>query len=73
MSKLPRLSAIDVIKALSKIGYVFDGQKGSHIILVNEEKHKIAVVPNRKELPRGTLHAIITESGLTVDEFMVLL
>ena len=73
MSKLPRLSATDVVKALTRVGYKFDRQRGSHIILVNEEKHKIAVVPNRKELPRGTLHAIITQSGLTVDDFLKLL
>ncbi len=69
MPKLPRISAVQAVKALGKVGYVFNRQKGSHIILVNEEKHKIAVIPNRKEIPRGTVRAIISEAGLTVEEF----
>lgn len=55
------------------MGYVFKRQKGSHIILVNHEKRKVAVVPNRKEIPRGTFKAIIRESGLTKEEFLKLI
>ncbi len=73
MPHLPNVSASKVIKALCKIGYVFNRQKGSHIILVNPERHKIAVIPNRKEIPTGTLRAIINEAGLTVEEFLKLL
>ena len=73
MPHLPNVSASKVIKALGKIGYVFNRQKGSHIILVNPERHKIAVIPNRKEIPTGTLRAIINEAGLTVEEFLKLL
>jgi predicted RNA binding protein YcfA (HicA-like mRNA interferase family) len=29
-----------------------------------------AVVPNRKELPVGTLRSIIRDAGLNVDEFI---
>ena len=63
-SKLPVISATDVIKALAKIGYVFARQKGSHIILVNRETRRIAVIPSRKEIPKGTLRAIIREVDL---------
>jgi predicted RNA binding protein YcfA (HicA-like mRNA interferase family) len=74
MPKLPNnISASQAIKVLGKVGYLFNRQKGSHIILVNEETHRIAVVPNRKDLPRGTLRAIISQSGLTIDEFLRLL
>ncbi|MEM2275527.1 MAG: type II toxin-antitoxin system HicA family toxin, partial [Thermoproteota archaeon] len=38
MSKLPVVSAMDVVKALSKIGYEVDHQTGSHIILRHREK-----------------------------------
>lgn len=33
MSKLPVVSGQDVIKALAKIGYEFDRQRGSHMVL----------------------------------------
>ena len=72
MPKLPVLSGKDVMKALSKTGYVFDHQTGSHITLLNSEGKKITV-PNHRELGPGILRAIIKQSGLTVEEFNRLL
>jgi predicted RNA binding protein YcfA (HicA-like mRNA interferase family) len=72
--KIPIVSAIKVIKVLSKIGYEADHQTGSHIILRHRETpHKRLTVPNHKEIARGTLKAIIEEAGLTVQEFADLL
>ncbi len=74
MSKLPVISGIEVIKALSKIDYVIDHQTGSHIILRNEKPpHRRLTIPNHKELSKGTLRAIIRQSGLTRDGFLGLL
>ena len=72
MPKLPVLSGKDVIKVLSRTGYVFDHQVGSHITLVNREGRKITV-PNHRELGPGVLRAIIKQSGLTVEGFVGLL
>jgi len=36
LSKLPVISGKDLCKKLGKVGYVFDHQTGSHIILRNE-------------------------------------
>jgi len=72
--KIPVVSAIKVIKVLSKIGYETDHQTGSHIILRHREMpHKRLTVPNHKEIARGTLKAIIEEAELTVQEFTDLL
>ena len=74
MPSLPLLSANSIVKALRKIGYSYDHQTGSHIILRNSQPpYRRAVVPNRKEVARGTLRAIINEAGLTVEEFTKLL
>ena len=74
MPKIPIVSAIKVIKVLSKIGYEADHQTGSHIILRHRETlHKRLTVPNHKEIARGTLKAILEEAGLTVQEFTDLL
>jgi predicted RNA binding protein YcfA (HicA-like mRNA interferase family) len=74
MPRLPILSAKDVIKALSKVGYVTDHQRGSHIILRRTQPpHRRVAIPNYKELPRGTLRAIISEAGLSVEQFLDLL
>ena len=73
--KLPILSGHDVIKILSKQGFNVARQKGSHIILVKESVagKKGVVVPNHKEIDRGTLLEIIRQSGLTKEEFMKLI
>ena len=75
MVKLPVLSGREVIKSLSKIGFKPVRQKGSHIILIKETKEgKIAtVVPNHKEIDKGTLIEIIRQAGLKRDEFLELL
>lgn len=74
MSKLPVVSGQDVIKALAKIGYAFDHQRGSHMVLRQDfEPFRRVTIPNHKEIAKGTLRKIIRETGLTVDEFVKLL
>lgn len=74
MSKLPVVSGQQAAKALEKLGYEFDHQTGSHIILRQVVfPHRRLTVPNHKELAKGTLRAIIREAGLTVAEFEALL
>jgi len=74
MAKLPVISGKKVVKSLSKIGYKIDHQTGSHIILrQKDEPHRRLTIPNHKELAKGTLRAIIRQSGLARDEFLELL
>jgi len=74
MPKLPLISGIEAVKALAKIGYEIDHQTGSHMILRHKEgPHRRLTVPNHKEVAKGTLRAIIRQSGLTVEEFVGLL
>ena len=73
MPKLPIISGIEAIKAFAKIGYQIDHQTGSHIILRHKDPpNRRLTVPNHSELAKGTLRAIIRESGLTVEEFVEL-
>ncbi len=74
MSVLPRISGREVEKALTKLGYERDRQKGSHIILRQVlHPHRRIVVPDHREVAKGTLRAIIREVGITVKEFCELL
>ena len=62
------------MKALKKIGYDFDRQKGSHIILRQVEyPFRRIVVPDHKEVAKGTLRGVIRQVGFTLDEFKRLL
>lgn len=73
MGKLPRISGQNCIKALEKIKFTIKRQAGSHIVLRRDDPFSQLVVPNHKELDRGTLRAIIRQAGLSVDEFIDLL
>jgi predicted RNA binding protein YcfA (HicA-like mRNA interferase family) len=73
MSKLPVISGIECVRVLTRIGFVIERRRGSHIILVREEPRTTVSVPDHKELDRGTLRAIIRQVGLSVDEFVELL
>ena len=74
MSVLPQVSGREIVAALAKIGYEKDRQKGSHIILrQTPDPHRRLVIPDHKEIARGTLRAIIKQAGLTVEEFNDLL
>lgn len=73
MSQLPVISGAECIKALGKVDFFVDRQRGSHIILIREEPRATLTVPNHKELDKGTLRAIIRQVGLSVDEFIALL
>jgi predicted RNA binding protein YcfA (HicA-like mRNA interferase family) len=72
MSKLPVISGAECVKALKKVGFVVDRQRGSHIILVREEPRTTISVPDHKELDRGTLRSIIRQIGLSIEEFLKL-
>ena len=69
MSKLPRISGRDCISALAKAGFYKKRQQGSHIILRCDDPFAQVVVPDHKELDRGTLRAVIRQAGLSVDDF----
>lgn len=73
MSRLPRISGRECVKVLSKAGFYLKRQEGSHIVLRRDDPFGQLVVPDHKELDRGTLRAIIRQSGLSVDEFIKLL
>jgi predicted RNA binding protein YcfA (HicA-like mRNA interferase family) len=73
MSGLPRISGRECVKALNKAGFYLKRQEGSHMVLRRDNPFGQLVIPDHKELDRGTLRAIIRQSGLSVDEFMKLL
>ena len=75
--KLPIISGMKVVKLLSKIGFKISRQLGSHIIMVKKIllKPKLTVIipKHEKGLAKGTLRSIISQVGLTREEFLRLL
>ena len=75
MAKLPRLSGKEVIKALTKAGFVSVRQRGSHVFMIKEtnESKITTVVPMHKEIDTGTLLEIIRQCKLTREQFLELI
>ena len=79
MKKLPVVSSDEVvINALKKDGFEDAPKrgKGSHRALykIDEKGRKLLViVPKRKELPKGTLLAILQQANVSKEDFMQLL
>lgn len=69
--KLPVISGRECIKALQRAGFEISKQKGSHVKL--RRGGTTVIVPDHKELDRGTLGSILEQAGIDSDRFNDLL
>jgi predicted RNA binding protein YcfA (HicA-like mRNA interferase family) len=70
--KLPAVKPKRVIKALGRVGFNIHHVKGGHYFL-RKGNTNIIIPYHNKDLKPGTLHDIIKQSGLTIEEFLSLL
>ena len=68
MTKLPVISGERLIKILVKNGFSVKRQAGSHVVL--QKGGIVFSVPLHDELKKGTLKAILSQSGLEVDDLL---
>ena len=74
MPKLPALTPQKLARALEKAGFELIRVRGSHYYYYNQQMEKIAVVPlHSKDLRKGTLHAILKDADLSIEELQDLL
>ena len=72
--KLPTgLSGQDLRRALERVGFIYQRQKGSHMVLRRDDPYSRVVVPDHKTLRPGTLRQILNQAGLTVEQLIELL
>jgi predicted RNA binding protein YcfA (HicA-like mRNA interferase family) len=69
--KYPLLKPEVIIKALSKRGFEYKSQKGSHAKYSNG--HRITIIPIHDEVARGTLKSILIQADIELDDFLKLL
>jgi predicted RNA binding protein YcfA (HicA-like mRNA interferase family) len=43
--KLPRITGREVVRALERAGFVFDRQRGSHVVLIHPQNRRRVTVP----------------------------
>lgn len=66
--KLPLISGERLIKILVRKGFSIKRQTGSHVVLQKGEA--VFSVPLHDELKKGTLKAILNQSGLSTDDLL---
>jgi predicted RNA binding protein YcfA (HicA-like mRNA interferase family) len=74
MTRLPRLRATQLIRALERSGFGIERVRGSHVRLKHADGRVTSVPKHSGEtLGPGLLRAILREIELTVDELIKLL
>ena len=72
MSRLPILSAREVIRKLARAGFIFSGARGSHQGYQHPATLRKTVVPvhGRGDIGRPLLKKILEQAGISIDEFL---
>ncbi len=75
MSRLPRVTARQMLSILQRAGFLVERVRGSHFYLRHENDHDrtTAVSLHPGDLPRGTMLAILKQAGISREEFLRLL
>jgi predicted RNA binding protein YcfA (HicA-like mRNA interferase family) len=76
MTKIPVLTARDVIRGLKKAGFLLYRQaRGSHEIWYNPVTKRRTTIPNHPgvDIPKGTLKAVLKEADISLEKFLKLI
>jgi predicted RNA binding protein YcfA (HicA-like mRNA interferase family) len=71
MTRLPSLKPRQIVSALEHCGFTVIRITGGHYQLFNEQTRRHTTVPyHNRDLPRGTVAAIVRQAGITREEFL---
>jgi predicted RNA binding protein YcfA (HicA-like mRNA interferase family) len=70
MSKILKIcSGAEAVRKFEKAGWIAVRQKGSHVMMVKPGYQWTLSIPQHKELGPGLLRKLISQAGLTIEEF----
>ena len=72
MSRLPQLSARELVRFLKSQGFVEDRQSGSHLTLWHPDRRISVTIPTHTgcDIGRGLAARILKDAGFTVDDYL---
>lgn len=75
MPKMPRVSGRETVRALERLGFYVDRQRGSHAVLKRAAAHgeRGCVIPMHREIAAGTLRSALKLAGIELEEFLTAL
>jgi predicted RNA binding protein YcfA (HicA-like mRNA interferase family) len=71
MPKLPLVSGSEAVKAMRRLGFFIDRQRGSHVVMkkITPDGERGCVIPMHKEVALGTLRSALKMAGVSPEEF----
>ncbi|HEY4510510.1 MAG TPA: type II toxin-antitoxin system HicA family toxin [Candidatus Paceibacterota bacterium] len=75
MPKLPTLKDRELMRVLQKLGFVKHPERGtSHLVFAHPDGRRTTISRHPgKDIPRGTLRAILRDINISIKEFIHLL
>ncbi len=72
MSRMPQITAYEIIRFLKSQGFVEDRQSGSHLTLWHEGRNLSVTVPVHSgcDIGRGLAVRIIKDAGFSVEDYL---
>jgi predicted RNA binding protein YcfA (HicA-like mRNA interferase family) len=72
MSRLPQVTARELVRFLKSQGFVEDRQPGSHLTLWHEARRISVTVPvhTASDIGRGLAVRILKDAGFSVDDYL---
>jgi predicted RNA binding protein YcfA (HicA-like mRNA interferase family) len=72
MSRLPQVTARELVRFLKAHGFVDDRQSGSHLTLWHPERNVSVTVPVHTgcDIGRGLVVRILKDAGFSVEEYL---
>ena len=75
MPKLPMIKDRELIRVLKQLGFFEHAESGSaHLVFAHADGRRTVVSRHQgKDIPRGTLHDILRDIGVSPEEFVRIL
>ncbi len=72
MSRMPQVTAKQLVRFLKAQGFVEDRQSGSHLTLLNAQSGRVVTVPVHTgcDIGRGLAARIIRDAGFTQEDYL---
>ncbi|PJA40647.1 hypothetical protein CO178_01805 [candidate division WWE3 bacterium CG_4_9_14_3_um_filter_34_6] len=73
MPKLPQIKPKDLIKVLTRLGFISRQGSGSHVVFKHPDGRRTVIPVHNRPIMTGTLRAILRQANITIFEFLKLL
>ena len=75
MPKLPQISGRELGRVLTRLGFSFKSQKGSHMKFIRTitGRKEIVVIPSHKIIRKGTLLGVLKQLNLDAEKLRALM